>query len=228
MGKCEDQEAVKPPVSKESEDPRKSRIRAAAWDLLLKGGPASLSTAELARRAGVSKREIYGLFGSKSALVSDCVVARTQEMRRPLAVPSTLDRETLTVALAAFGKAVLEIVTSRHVLTLYRLALAEAERSPDIGTMLEANGRNANREALGKMLTQAQSEGLLGDGKPQVMVATFLSLLWDDLLVRLLLGTARAPNAVEIEERVLNVLNTFMRLYGSSEPPSRRRLATRR
>jgi AcrR family transcriptional regulator len=227
-----------PSASNTVGDPRRDRIRAAAWDLLLKRGPGHLSTAELARCAGVSKRDIYGLFGSKSALLSDCVAARTQEMRRPLAHPSALDREALAAALGAFGTAVLETVTSRPVLTLYRLALAEAERAPDIAAMLEDNGRNANRAALANLLARAQGDGLLGDGEPPEMASMFLSLLWDDLLVRLLLGTARAPDAAEIDSRVRSALAAFMRLFGpeegskegSSEPPRtrRRRPAARR
>ena len=87
----------KAPKTPKAEDPRRQRIQAAAWDILLEAGPEHLSTAELARRAGVSKREIYGLFGNKSALLADCVAARTQEMRRPLAAPPKLDGAALEI-----------------------------------------------------------------------------------------------------------------------------------
>lgn len=211
-----------------TEDPRRQRIQTAAWDILLEGGPERLSTAELARRAGVSKREIYGLFGNKSALLADCVAARTQEMRRPLAAPSTLDGAALHATLGAFGTAVLRTVTSPPVLALYRLALAEAERAPDIATLLETNGRNANRAALAKLLAQGQSEGLLDGAEPEAMASTFMALLWGDLLIRLLLGTARPPNTAEIARRVSDALDGFMRLYGSGSARPRTAARPRR
>jgi AcrR family transcriptional regulator len=217
--------AMADPKPPKTDDPRRQRIQAAVWEILLEGGPERLSTAELARRAGVSKRELYGLFGNKSALLADCVAARTQEMRRPLAAPPKLDGAALRATLGAFGTAVLRTVTSPAVLALYRLALAEAERAPEIAMLIETNGRNANRAALAKLLAHGQDEGLLAEAKPEAMASTFMSLIWDDLLVRLLLGTARPPGSADIARRVSDALDSFMRLYGLGRSPHPRAAA---
>ena len=60
---------------------------------------------------------------------------------------------------------------------MYRLAIAEAVRSPDVAETLNAS-RFVNRNALAELLVRAQQAGLLGRGEPPQMMEHFFALLW--------------------------------------------------
>jgi hypothetical protein len=84
---------------------------------------------------------------------------------------------------------------------IYRLAIAESDRSPEVGRVLDNQGREANHRALAKFLKEAQTRGLISPGDPAALVARYAAVLWDDLLVRLLLRVRNAPGAKEISAR---------------------------
>src|SRR5207249_3506030 len=77
-------------------------------------------------------------------------------------------------------------VSHPSVLGVYRLALAEAERSPEVAQSLYTHGRKANHAAVSDFLVAAQALGLVGPEDPAAMAAQFLALLWGDLLNQLL------------------------------------------
>jgi hypothetical protein len=66
---------------------------------------------------------------------------------------------------------------------VYRLAIAEAERSPDAVETLNAR-RFVNRHALEELLARAQAASILDSGDPSQMMEQFSALLWGDLLIR--------------------------------------------
>ena len=99
---------------------------------------------------------------------------------------------------------------------MFRLAIGEAERSPDVAGTLNAS-RSVNRNALAGLLAQAQAAGILGHGDPQQMMEQFFALLWGDLMVSRLLGVVASPNPAEIDRRAHAATEAFLKLYGTSE-----------
>jgi hypothetical protein len=96
------------------------------------------------------------------------------------------------VPLGRFGAALLRGVCDPSVLAVYRVAIAESERSPEIARVLDRAGRAANQAALTEFLARAKARGLV-DGDPATMTSYFVGLLWRDLLVRLLLQVTDPP-----------------------------------
>jgi len=99
------------------------------------------------------------------------------------------------------------------VIATFRLAIAEATRSPEIAQALDVSGRDAMRGALAELLATAQSNGLIGSGEPIEMATQYLGLLWEDLMVGLLLGVAATPEPAEAERRAAKATATFMHLH---------------
>jgi hypothetical protein len=99
------------------------------------------------------------------------------------------------------------------VIATFRLAIAEATRSPEIAQALDVAGRDATRGALAELLASAQSTGLIGPGEPAAMAAQYLGLLWESLMVGLLLGVAAAPKPAEAERRAAKATAAFMQLH---------------
>jgi AcrR family transcriptional regulator len=187
------------------------RIIGAAFGAFLAKGYASASMLEIATRARISKRDLYASFPSKQAVLLACIAGRAARMRLPSDLPAPKNRKMLATTLGTFGATVIREVCEPAATAMYRLAVAESERSPDVAAALNAS-RFANRHALEQLLVRAQAAGVLGQGDPPRMVEQFFALLWGDLLVSRLLG-AGAPTGTEIEQRGTEAATAFLKLY---------------
>jgi AcrR family transcriptional regulator len=195
-----------------AENPMCGRIIGAAFNAFMEKGYASTSTLEIATRAKVSKRDLYANFPSKQAVLLACITNRAARMRLPPDLPAPLSREMLSATLTTFGATVLREVSHPHVMATFRLAIAEAEHSPEVARTLN-DSRSVSRGAIAKMLAEAQTAGVLRDGDPQQMMEHFFALLWGDLMLSRLLGTVKAPKPAEIENRAHTATDAFMKLY---------------
>jgi len=199
----------------------RGRILAAAFSAFVESGYAETSTLEIARRARVSKRELYAVVGNKQEMLVACIRERAERLRVPADLPEPRDRDALAHTLVAFGTQLLRETTNTTVIAVYRLAIAEAERAPEIAAALDTVGRQSGLDALAGLMSDARSRGLLG-GHPAEMVDRFVGLLWGDLTVRLLLRRVETPTPAEIARRAEEAVAAFLLLY----PPSPRRLET--
>lgn len=198
------------------EDPtaeKRERILNAAFAAFMKYGFTDASTLEIATRAKVSKRELYALVGSKEDMLVACIAGRAERMRfAPGTVPEPRDRETLAAVLEAFGTRLLTEVTHPTVVAVFQLAVAEANRAPEVARVLETQGREANRAPLKKILSQAREAKLL-TGDIAEMAEQFMALLWGNLMMGLLLRVADAPSASEIRHRARNSTQALLKLH---------------
>jgi AcrR family transcriptional regulator len=201
------------PVAAERGAEVRQRIQRAAFELLTKRGYAGTSTLEIATRAKVSKRELYSLFRDKQAILASCIAQRSGAVRSSLQLPAARDEEGLAKVLNSFGTTALRTLSHPAVSAVFRLAIAEAERSPEVAHALDTVGREATREVLVELLSRAQSEGLLGGGDPSLMAEQFFALLWGGLRLRLLLRLAAPPSEEEIEGRVQVATDAFLKLH---------------
>lgn len=189
----------------------RERIMHAAMQAFIELGYAEASTLEIATRARVSKRELYALFGSKQAILAACIVDRVRGMQIAPNLPRARSREALARVLIELGAGVLREVSDPVVVTVFRLAISEAHRAPEVAQTLE-NGRQTVRSVVEGVFAQAQADGLLGPGDPAYSSAQFLSLLWGDLMVSVLLRVRDTPDPAEIERRARNAAADFLRL----------------
>ena len=203
-------------------DPVRERILFAAFAAFNEHGYARASTLDIATRARVSKRELYALVGNKEQMLIACIADRSQRMRPPEGLAPLRDRASLAAALAALGARLLREVSDPDVIAVFRLAIAEAERSPEVAQALHSFGRQRSRAALRDLLAQAQSAGLLDGSDPAQMATQYMALLWTDLMVDRLLGVAGPPAAREIGRRARAAVAAFLHLHASTSAQSRR------
>ncbi len=190
----------------------RDRILDAAFAAFTKSGYATASMLEIATRARVSKRELYALVGNKQEMLVACISRRARRLEIPADLPVARDRETLEQVLASFGARLLREISDPTVIAVFRLAIAEAVQSPEVARTLNSIGREASRAALRKIMEQAQEFGLL-KGHPAELGEQFAGLLWRDLMVSLLLGTAERPATREITERARDAAAAFLKLH---------------
>lgn len=202
-----------------AEAPPRERVLKAAFAVFRERGFAGASTLEIATRAKVSKRDLYALFDNKQAMLAACINERARRMRQPLELAASVPGSPadVTATIVALGAAILRGASDRNVLAVYRFAIAESERAPEVARALDAGGRQANVRALAEWLAKVQARGLIGAGDPAVIARRFIALLWGDMLVRLLLQVRDAPTPAEIEARAQAAAEALLTLY----PPSR-------
>lgn len=191
----------------------RERILGAALAAFTQNGYAGTSTLEIASRARVSKRELYKLVGNKQELLAACIGAHARKMQVPADLPEPRDREALAQALADFGAKLLTGITEPTVIAVFRLAIAEAVRSPEVAQALGSLAVEPIRAAITGVMERARAAGLIS-GEPAAMAERFAALLFGDLIVRLLLGVADQPDAGEIARRAGEATRTFLALHG--------------
>ena len=204
------------PVPVETGEGARGRILEAAFSAFTERGFAETSTLAIATRARVSKRELYALFGNKQEMLIACISARAGRLRLPTDLPELADRETLRQTLVAFGGNLMREISEPAVLAMFRLAIAEALRAPEIAQALSDIGIAASRDALRGIMRGACSAGLAG-GEPDEMAGQFYGLLWGNRMLGLLLATVERPSSREIARLADHATEAFMRLY----PPKR-------
>ena len=194
------------------ETPARQRIVEAAFSAFMESGFAAASTLEIATRARVSKRELYALVGSKQEMLVACIRERAKRLQMPADLPEPHDRRALGRTLETFGTQLLREVSDPTVIAVFRLAIAEAVRAPEVARALNSLGVETGRAALREVMTRARSAGLVS-GDPSEMAEHFAGLLWGNLKVSLLLRVAERPSPREIARRARDATAAFLKLY---------------
>lgn len=192
--------------------PVRERILRAAMDTFMELGYGDASTLKIATLAQVSKRELYACFGTKQAMLAACIAKRAGRLSPLATLQPPRDRDELTSLLVKLGATVLREVSHPEVVAVFRLAIAEARRAPEVAQTLES-ARQTVRDAVAQVLSLAQAAGLIKKTAPGDMDVRFLALLWDDLMMSLLLRLREAPGTAEINQRARRAAQDFLALY---------------
>src|SRR5947207_14444812 len=129
--------SLPPDPASADESEMRQRILGAAFKAFSKNGYAGTNTLAIATRAKVSKRDLYANFANKQAMLVACIKSRSARMRMPEGLPEPRRRETLTSTLTAFATNLLMESSHPAVVAMFRLAISEAVRSPEVAQALE-------------------------------------------------------------------------------------------
>jgi AcrR family transcriptional regulator len=194
------------------EAPVRERILSAAFSAFMEAGYAATSTLEIATRARVSKRELYAQVGNKQEMLAACIRERAKRLQMPVDQPEPRDRAALERVLIAVGTQALREATDATVVAVFRLAVAEAVRAPEVARTLDSLGPQASRTALTALMESAEAHGLVS-GHPPELAEQFTGLLWGNLMIRLLLRVVDQPTPTEIDSRARGAASAFLRLH---------------
>ncbi|SEG95820.1 DNA-binding transcriptional regulator, AcrR family [Nonomuraea solani] len=206
-------------AAKPGDAPARQRILHAAFSAFTEAGYSQTSTLEIAKRARVSKRELYALVGNKQELLAACIRERAQRLQAPAGLPEPHDRQSLEHALVTLGTRLLSETTHPTVIAVYRLAIAEAVRAPEVAHALDSLGRQSGRAAVTAIMVKAQERGLLS-GTASQLAEQFAALLWGDLMISLLLRTVDPPDSSGIARQARGAAAAFLRLHPDGTPAS--------
>jgi AcrR family transcriptional regulator len=209
------QPMARPRAETTTDMPVRRRILDAAFAAFMDQGFAATSTLDIATRARASKRELYALFGSKQEMLVACISERATRLKVPHDWSEPHDSAALAATLVAFGTRLLLETSEPAVVAMFRLAIAEATRAPEVAAVLNQVGLEAGRSALHDIMNRACSAGLLA-GNPAEMAALFSGILWGNQMVRLLLGIADRPGSREMSDRAEAATRALLQLHGAN------------
>jgi AcrR family transcriptional regulator len=196
------------------EESRKRRqVLDAASDLFMAQGYGAVSMEAVARTAGVSKATLYAHFASKDVLFASIV---SEACDRNKLVPENFPVEVADIeaTLAATGGRLLRFMLQPKVLAIYRVAVAESARFPELGRAFWAAGPTVFRERFAGWIAEQSAAGRLAVPDPLVAADQFGALLRASVFMRATLALPPAPDEAEIDATVQQAVSTFLRGFG--------------
>lgn len=185
---------------------RRERIMEEGERLFLSKGYAGASVNEIMRRAGGSLATLYSEFGSKEALFAEIMRARAHVLYG-WDEAECFKRKTGREALLALARRLLERVLEKDSLALYRIAIAEGPRFPELRKTVLEDSFPLFIQSLGDALIELN----IATRKDSAALAEeFLSLLHGQLVFRAACSGASTVSEKCIAQHVVTVVDRFL------------------
>lgn len=181
------------------DDIKVQQIRAAAHTLFLKHGFAGVSTAALAKEAGVSKETLYSRYPNKDAVLADVLehLIALGQLDADVDIPAPASIADLRVALRSLATELGEQLIQRDYIELVRIVIAETPRLPHVGDIFRQSVPRRAFQLTGALLTAGKDAGLIGDIDVLTASRMFLGPLVLHTLINVLLVAPSAGSAVQ-------------------------------
>jgi AcrR family transcriptional regulator len=157
-----------------------ARIAAAAGDIFLRDGYDDTTMDMVAQQAGVSKRTVYRLFAGKQALFAAVVASHRQSM---LDLPRGDDDRPLSEILMAIFRTDLDFDAASQRDAMMRLILTEAQRHPELASLLHRHGRQQALDLLSEWLGRQAALGRLAITEPRAAAHFLLHMTFGPIAI---------------------------------------------
>jgi AcrR family transcriptional regulator len=197
-------------------DERVTRILNAALEVFSESSYGKATTDEIARRARVSKRDLYSTFPNKNALMT-AVIHRVLNDGDIIFAQSILDDETdpeLRNELRKIGLALISELLSPAAGYLSRLIAAESFKQPQIGEIYFENWYARRSESISKVLsrriTNERNNGAGGCSLDEA-AKQFIALVAHQPQLSVFVGMGHTWTTLLIENHVDTAVECFLR-----------------
>lgn len=146
---------------KELEGEVDDRIMAAAREIFLRRGFEGASIDEIAVAARAGKPTIYARFGDKRALFKAVVTGDVVSRITRFGSEWKPSGDTIEERLVRLGDALLHWTLENERMALMRLAVAEAQRFPDLASNVSRTARRLSTEVAARFLGEMAQSGEL-------------------------------------------------------------------
>lgn len=199
----------------QKQNQRRDQILDVAVELLAENGYRNASMLEVARRASASKETLYAWFNNKQGLY-EAVIRRNAKLVQAVLQGQLQDDLPPSVALQAFGEALLTLLLGEESIAINRAAVSEAKTDPTLAQVLRKTGREATLPLFVALLEHYHAERLLQIKDTRLAAEQYLGLLLTDLQMCRLLGVGKKPGKMFIKHRAEDATDAFLRLYGAT------------
>ncbi len=189
-----------------------NQILEAAGALFLNEGFSTVSMAQIARHAGVSKQTVYSHYGSKEALLSAAIEKKCADYEINSHTPD-YDRPVRDY-LHDFAQHFNDLVTSEAGIGIHRICIAEADKPSRIAELFWHAGPEPIKQQLTQYLEEQVKRGRLHIDNVQFAADQLLFMIKSDVHMRGVLGLPTDQARRELPAYLESCLNVFMRAYG--------------
>lgn len=188
--------------------------RTAFFDLGYEGA----STDEIVRRAGVSKGTLYNYFPDKKTLFTAFV---EEECRKQATLLFQMEGQPddIEAFLRAAARRLIRVLLSPFMQGIYRLAVAEAQRFPELARVFYDSGPDLGTRRLAQMLSGAAARGLLRIEDVDLAAHQFDQLCKADLFYKVLFKIRSSFTDEEIDRVADSAVDMFLRAYSATVAP---------
>lgn len=187
-------------------------------------GYEGASVDDIARRAGVSKPTLYNHFAAKEAVFSAFLRVECHEHAErmfSIAPPNG----SVEVKLRALARAYVAFLLSGFAQTLFRVAVGEASRFPELGRVFYNSGPAMGVTRMEALLKGAHKAGELHVPDARAAAYQFAEICKADLFYKRLLNVIEEPSPTEVRRVADEAVDTFLRAYALPRRASGRRPA---
>jgi TetR/AcrR family transcriptional repressor of mexJK operon len=192
------------------------RIFTAASEIFLEKGYEETSTADIARRAKVSKRELYANFRDKRDILAAVITELQAGIQSQANISWSSSADDLKKVLTEAGTKILEFINSERFGKLFRIVAAESFRDPETAQKFYLLGPGAGRDHTAAFIRRQMHAGHLRKADPLRAADDFLDLVISSRhLTAVVLGQhipSEQPRA-----RVKHAVEMFLRFYSTRE-----------
>lgn len=210
--------ANSPPRSPDPGTPasRDEEILRAAYAVFTEKGFHGATMLDVASRARASKTTLYARFESKEALFQALIAWGTRQGADALdAIVNNQALDPLAM-LHLFAAQVLSQMMQPEKLALFRIAMAEGGRLPEVGRIFGRYTRDHGVKSGRIIAKRLVEQGLIEIGDPEEYGHSFIGLLQGELFMRALLGSAPRPSAREIERHAHRAMTRLVHAFAPS------------
>ncbi|GEO15874.1 TetR/AcrR family transcriptional regulator [Microvirga aerophila] len=188
---------------------RRQALLQAAAEVFFEQGFVATSIGAIIERAGGSKRNIYSEFGNKEGLFSAIVTSTADRALSTLAIEQIEGRD-LQETLTAFGRQLMAIYMSPTLIGVYRIAVTEANRFPDLVKSFYEQGPGRAASQLAEVLEGAKERGEIRADDCLRVAGHFVGMIRDNLHLQVVLGLRPPPSEQEVREAVASAVEIFL------------------
>jgi AcrR family transcriptional regulator len=188
---------------------RREALIEAAASVFIEQGYAATSIDAIIERAGGSKRNIYNEFGSKEGLFSAIVKESADKVLSPLEIEE-MEGHDLRATLTAFGRHSMDAYMSPTLIGIYRIAITEANRFPDLVRSFYEQGPGRTTVRLAEVLEAARERGEIQTTNCLRLAGHFVGMIRDNLHLQVILGLRPPPSDEEAQEAVASAVEIFL------------------
>jgi TetR/AcrR family transcriptional repressor of mexJK operon len=207
------------------QESHRERILDAASDVFLECGFEQTSTAEIARRARISKRELYSHFADKRSLLAAVITELQTSIQSQMDVRWSSSEDMQTV-LRKSAVAIFDFILSERFGKLVRIVAAESYHDPAVARQFFELGPLAGRKATARYLKAKMEEGKLRKADPIKAADDFLDLVVGaQVMTAVILG--QVDPAARKRDHIRHSVGVFLMIYTTSRTPTTRRSPSR-
>jgi AcrR family transcriptional regulator len=193
-------------------DQRREAIMNVAREVFFEQGYTAASMSTIAARLGGSKGTLYNYFKSKEELFE----AQVRDMCGGAAerILEVAEEGPPLETLTRLGEQYLQHLFSVETVQMFRILVAEAQRSPELARVFYEVGPARGQKGLESYLEAARARGLLVLCDCTLAAEQFLSLCKGRSHLQFLLNLIPALTPAQIRLQSAQAVDAFMTLYG--------------